>query len=439
MKIAPFQYVIVDEKFNFPIENGQVISHRHLKIILHCSNVKHLVKNDECLFFGECFDFENPTFSNEEIVNNLLGLSFAKKMNKINKLSGFFIFILFDNNQIFMINDAAGQLETYIYHQKEKLIVASQPHLINAFLTEKDGFDETAPSYIIENKLNIFDKTPFENISKLIPNFYFCVNENEFHRFFPKSNFSFGNTIDIVNEVQNILEKTIESICYRGKSAIALTAGWDSRMLFATSLSQKVDYYLLHHPTEDAKVDAKIAKQITDTFSKKLRVIYYDLSSISLNEKDECLVWKNNERTQKIAHLMNQYYPNYYLINGNISEVVRNFYDPLPKQLNNADVSYILGLKEGEYEEASIENWRKTLQKNIHLLDAIYWEHKMPNWAGSAKSISNLYNIVVSPFNNRYLLMLLLSTKRKERDKYFHKTYASVLKKNRCAINANSI
>jgi hypothetical protein len=157
-------------------------------------------------------------------------------------------------------------------------------------------------------------------------------------------------------------------------------------------------------------------------------VIDYDLSSVNGTDNNKSTVWKDDEKGRKMSGLMNLHFSDQYLINGNISEVARNFYDPLPKNISVSDICYILGIKDGSYEKNAVNEWLKTTNNHIHLLDSIYWEHKMPNWAGSSKSISNMYNIVISPFNNRYLLNLLLSTKRKDRDKYFHKIYENILK-----------
>lgn len=430
MIIAPFQYFISKNiTTNTVLKNSICFSHKGFQIFIHQTNRQHCIINEKCLFFGECFDFENPTFSNQEIVQSLSDFSLEEKIKKINKLTGFFIFILFEKEKTRIITDAAGQLETYIYHKDNAFAMASQPHLMMPFLPKEEWKHASTPSYIVENKINIFHQTPFKNIEKLLPNFCYHLEEKKQHRFFPLSKLPLKTIDEISDEAQFILKNTIKSIAHRGKSAIALTAGWDSRMLFSSALSQNnVDYYVLNHQTKDAKTDVQIAEKLANIFGKKLQIINYHLSDLSLDEQEEKMVWKANKRTAKIAHLMNEYFPNTYLINGNISEVARNFYDPLPTRLSNKDIAYILGLKEGKYEAKSIEKWRATLQ-HLPLLDAIYWEHKMPNWAGSAKSISNLHNVVVSPFNNRYLLALLLSSKRKDRDKYFHRIYHRILEK----------
>ncbi|MCY0979243.1 hypothetical protein PGH12_01700 [Chryseobacterium wangxinyae] len=155
-------------------------------------------------------------------------------------------------------------------------------------------------------------------------------------------------------------------------------------------------------------------------------MINYNLASIKLDDKITEL-WKDDEKIRKISTVMNNYYPDNYLINGNVSEVARNFYDPLPGKISIDDICYFIGVRCGNYEKEALSQWFSETDDKVDLLDSIYWEHKMPNWAGSSKSISNIYNIVTSPFNNRYLLNLLIATNRRDRDKYFHTIYKLLL------------
>lgn len=426
MEIFPFQYIISNKKVDSLMKNGEIVYHNNLNIQIHASNRDHLICKEDVIFFGECFDSGNPKFSNKEVVDSLLHLNIEQKIKKLNKLTGFFTFLFFSNDDIYVFNDTAGQLETYISNENDELYIAAQPTLIK---NGKNIADEKAPPYITDRKINIFSKTPFKHIIKLIPNFYYDVKEKKLTRFYPENPLPILDNVQVAKEALSVLETSMESMSYRKNMSLAVTAGWDSRILFAASLksADRIHYFVLNHKTEDGKQDVKIAGEITDAFSKELRVIDYDLSPIQTEENDVNL-WKDDVKGRKMAHLMNIHFPDRYLINGNISEVARNFYDPLPHHLSLKDLCCILGLRDGTYEREAVNEWKNTLPHNIHLLDALYWEHKMPNWAGSSKSVSNIHNMVMSPFNNRYLLNLLLSTKRKDRDKYFHKIYELMLK-----------
>ncbi|MCU7617061.1 hypothetical protein NZ698_07615 [Chryseobacterium sp. PBS4-4] len=379
------------------------------------------------IFFGECFDFENPAHSNKEIVEYLQKCDFKEKIDKIERLSGFFIIIFSENRNTYVFNDATGQLEIFIYQKDSDLYISSQPNLIT-HISKKTDYHDNLPSYIANEKINIFSRTPYKHITKLISNFYYDVNECKYSRiprtdYLPKlSNYQ------VAGLALGILQNSIVSMASRKKLGIAVTAGWDSRILFASSLfsSKNISYYVLNHPSEYGKQDVKTAREVADCFAKKLNIIDYDLVSAKC-ENESIDLWKDDKKIRKISNVMNNHYPNTYLINGNVSEIARNFYDPLPNKLSVDDVCYIIGIKNGNYEKEAVSEWLNKADPNVHLLDSIYWEHKMPNWAGSNKSISNTCNTIISPFNNRYLLNLLLSTDRRDRDKYFHKIYLLIL------------
>lgn len=409
--------------------DGEVtLEHKGLHLLINESNSANLVLNSDCIFFGEVLDFENPAFSNKEIADTFENKSLEEKITKLNKLGGFFLSIFISEESLLVFNDAAGQLETFIYHRGHQLIISSQPTLILPLIEDGAIFDLTAPEYIVNDKVTIFNKTPFRDIEKLAPNFFYDTRVKKNTRFFPSETLPTKKPSEVSNEVIKILEGTFESLSYRGGMALAITAGLDSRVLFATSLTQeKINYYVFNHPNKDGSIDVEIAKEITSHFKKDLKVIEYDLSNVDIEDSVIDTIWKDDLKLRKMSHIMKLHFPNVYLINGNISEVARNYYDPLPRNLTTQDICNIIGVKEGSYEIEAIQKHLEAPIYNIHLLDIIYWEHKMANWAASAKSLYNLHNTVISPFNNRYLLSLLLSTERKDRDKYFHKIYHTIL------------
>ncbi|MCW3170678.1 hypothetical protein OMO38_19280 [Chryseobacterium sp. 09-1422] len=426
-QISPFHYFISTKKKDFSITGTSNFDHSDLKIYIHPSNNENLVCSKNIIFFGECFDYENTSQGNREIVESLQKLHFNEKLEKIEKLSGFFIMIIVENDNTYILNDATGQLEVFICHEDADLYISSQPNII-AKISGNSDFHDNLPPYIANKKINIFSKTPYKSITKLISNFYYNVTERKYYRF-PRTLITQKlNNRQVAHLVLSILQNSMSSMAERKNLGIAITAGWDSRVLFASSLSisKNINYYVLNHQSESSKQDVIIAQKIAQHFQKNLNVIHYNLASVKLGDQITEL-WKDDERIRKISTVMNNYYPDTYLINGNVSEIARNFYDPLPRKISIDDICYIIGVRGGNYEKEAVSQWFSETDDTVHLLDSIYWEHKMPNWAGSSKSISNIYNIVISPFNNRYLLNLLIATNRRDRDKYFHTIYKLLL------------
>lgn len=430
MLISRFQYLISNTSFSHPFENSTIHTFNNLHIQIHVSNAENLIIKDNIIFFGECFDFENPDFTHTEIIQSLIGLEGEERIKQINKLSGQFIFLFNDHGRTTIFNDAAGQLEVFIFHTSEKFYISSEPQLIFHYTNnDQINYKLNTPSYIIDKKINIFGTTPFDNVVKLVPNFYYDVKNRKSTRFFPLAPLP-------VRDVQSIsaasiahLENMIESMTKRKRIALALTGGWDSRVLFATSLKHKdkIDYYILDHKTKLCDIDISIASRLAEAMNVHLNIIGYDSLSDEFNTIHAPVLWRENPNQQKYAQLTQKHFPNHYNINGTVSEIAKNFNDPLPHLLSLNDVGFIVGVKNGSYERKAVNEWMETLNDYLHILDFIQWENKMPNWAGSARSSTNSYLTSISPFNNRHLLSLLLSSERSERDKYFHVIYREIL------------
>jgi hypothetical protein len=227
-----------------------------------------------------------------------------------------------------------------------------------------------------------------------------------------------------------ILQNSIFAMSQQAPLAIALTAGWDSRLIVASALNiDNKQIYILNHATSYSQVDKKIAQAICKQLDLKLNIInYQSLPPLAPLPN----IWKNNLRTQMLSQVSTQHFPQCFILNGNVSEVVRGFYDPLPQKLSAKDLLYILGIASNTYVEQLMVNWLKSCadvldQGCFSVLDLLYWEHKMPNWAAEAKSIANHYGFCLSPFNNRELLCIMASVPRENRQKLNNKLYAKML------------
>src|SRR5690606_10012170 len=98
---------------------------------------------------------------------------------------------------------------------------------VNAFFNSPD----------FKKKLTwVSDKTPYQNITRLKPNHYVDLESGTAHRYFPVKKIQTDSLENVVEKTCRILPGIIDAICHRKENIlIALTAGWDSRMLLASS------------------------------------------------------------------------------------------------------------------------------------------------------------------------------------------------------------
>ncbi|MFU8972994.1 hypothetical protein ACM642_17190 [Chryseobacterium sp. CY353] len=181
------------------------------------------------IFFGECFDYVNTSQCNQEIVESLQKLQSIDKLKKIEKLSGFFIIILLEIDNTYILNDATGQLEVFICHDETDLYISSQPNII-AKISGNNDFHDNLPPYIADKKINIFSRTPYRSITKLISNFYYNVIVRKYNRYSRTMITQKLDNRQVAYLVLRILQNTVSSMVERKNLGIAITAGWDSRV-----------------------------------------------------------------------------------------------------------------------------------------------------------------------------------------------------------------
>lgn len=395
----------------------------------YCFSIR---ENAEFHMLGSIYDWENPDFSNKDILADISQKqSLDEILNISNKYCGEFILIVKLLNDFFILNDATGQKE--IYYNNEFTCFGSQPKILGLSidLLDHNSEDEKEYYYSLTFKkkcLFVGNTTHKRNVFHLTPNHILKIKEKRIQRFFPDKVLYQGRSLhNISKNAAEMLKGYIKAVAKRNKIRMALTGGYDSRVLFLASLEVECDYYVLKHSyMSHAHYDIYIPKQLTSYYNKKFTV------------EDE----RKDKDVPDYKHYTNDIdfprflYPNmndnvHVYINGNISEIARNFFG-YHSNASAKDLSFLSGNSTMSFVVKEYRRWLKDkslFQKyGYHYLDMFYWEEKMGNWAAKSKTESNaLGRTVISPFNSRDLLTLLLSTKRKDRDSHFNHLYDLIL------------
>lgn len=432
MKIYPKQYIISSDH-EIKILDSTIYNWKNYNIAIYWEDKELLHLGENYIFFGEIFDFENPEKNNQEILESInFRTSKEEIFQQLMKISGYYFFLLETENETIIFNDTASQQECY-FANDFGINIAQQPHLLQHLLGEKyRETDKNATPKVIDARRNVFYKTIFERISKLIPNHYYSFQQKKFIRFYPFKEIQQKNTDIAIEEIIRVLQGTMKALTHRKPVVSALTSGWDSRILLACNKFQidKIDFFTIAnvHPYSD--IDVSIAQRILDCFDKKLQILNYKKEEDNFFPHEAVFVHDNaNEIITEVFY--KRYFKNKYLINGNISEVGRFYYRPLPKNLSPKELAYIVKCEEDDYHLPLFTHWQKEFRPFKSLsydeLDFLYWEHRISNWLGALKSIYNVNTTVISPFNNRYLLDVLFSMDKKYRDSRFPKYYKKIL------------
>lgn len=123
--------------------------------------------------------------------------------------------------------------------------------------------------------------------------------------------------------------------------------------------------------------------------------------------------------------------PQSILVNGNVSEIARSYYGSA-NSVSAADLVFFDRYEGHPFVKRVFQDWLDSNQElfintGYHVLDMFYWEERMGNWAAKKKTESALSREVYSPFCSRKLLTILLSTPRKDRNRYVNKLYNTMI------------
>lgn len=395
----------------------------------------------ELHLMGPIFDWQDNQLNNKQILKRISQeTSFKDILTICNKYCGQFVIIVKFQDNLYLFHDATGQKE--VYYDESFNCMGTQPKLLGLSVELEEHIDKDAIEYYQSEHfkkkcLFVGDTTHKKNIFHLLPNHLLELNKKKTSRFFPIQKVEEQPTEIIAKKCAEMLKGYISSISHRYNLKMAVTGGYDSRVLFLASLDVKCKYYVSKHSYMDDKhYDIVIPKNLTNIYDKDFTVEVDTEKSASetnnnyLNDIDFPR-FLNKSRSKD----------NYTLINGSISEIARNYFG-YHKNATAKDLCFLSGYSTSSFAIKQYSSWLKNKMcfniNGYNYLDMFYWEEKMGNWA--AKSKTETYALgkdVIYPFNSRDLLCLLLSTNRKNRDSHFNRLYdliISELSKNRKEI-----
>lgn len=371
----------------------------------------------------------NPYHPNNNNLDNLKMLAvgvetFEDLIKNTYEYSGRWVLIYNNQQEVKLMNDPCGMRQVYYKFDETGIWCGSQPTIIANTIGVDRNTDEDVLEYLssdyYENEERPWygDGTAYKGVKHLIPNHYLNLGTGKVTRFWIE-NEEINNFEQSVEEAKEILTGSLTAINNRFDPMLAVTAGWDSRLLLAATKHIKEDiYYFISTMNifNNEHMDIKTPKNLLEKLELKLHVID-DLPE--LREEFMGVLEKNVFNARRLPKTLTIQYHNDFLsdkisVNGNGSEIARSFYGH--KHPNDIDVDYLLKIiacPKYPYIEYELEKWlgeakKVSKEKGIHLMDLFYWEQRMGNWGSMYQSEQDIAIDEFSPYNNRKLLMTLL-------------------------------
>lgn len=128
----------------------------------------------------------------------------------------------------------------------------------------------------------------------------------------------------------------IEAIARRYRVVIPVTAGFDSRMVFAASLGLKeCTYFIYRHPSfKDNHPDLVIPKKLTEQVGKLFQVYRYseEIDPVLKEEYKNSIDYARDRTAAMILSGNRTYFADAIMLNGNLGEIARSYYNYTEKR-----------------------------------------------------------------------------------------------------------
>lgn len=388
---------------------------------------------------GHAIDPLHPNRDEPEILRSLIADAVDLKsiIDSAAPLVGRWIIIVQNDRGTYLFTDPCSFRSVFYYPDGKNVWCASQPELIKTKCILSLNPDDALGSFLTDlrhlrmESAWIGTSTIYENCFHLMPNHFLHVESGRETRFYPSGPISEKKLADVIELSCAILQGTMSALVARYGVMVALTSGWDSRVLLAASrhVQDDLEYFVYSQSNvEESHPDIWLPRRIAESLGLNFNV---------KRAPDELPGWFVCLLSQSVtcARILPKTGPIYdklingenrINVNGNGSEICRNFFDKFCER-NVETVSAIdLAARMFGEEKASpsfvireFQNWKDgfTYQpaENLNIFDFLYWEQRLGNWGAQYPAESDIAVEEFSPFNCRLLIETLSSAPRRLR------------------------
>lgn len=384
---------------------------------------------NELYLLGSIYDWERPELTNQDIAQEaVVASSFEELTLKTNKYCGEFVIIFsLRDDEIYLFNDACAQKE--IYYDTGFSCFGSQPRIIGEAIELIPHDDQDAKTFyqtaLFKHRcLFPGNSTHKKNIKHLLPNHFIHITKKKARRFFPVTTNKERPLDDVAGRASRMIKGFVRAISLRGKTSMAVTGGYDSRVLFLASLDVNCAYFVFKYLwMKDNHHDIVVPKKLTEIYDKRFEVI----PEAACSSQNVTKSYAESIDFPRFLAFTQYAEEGMTYINGNVCEIARNYFG-YHTEANAGDLCFLNGFKAMAFPSRLYDDWLqdKALfeQLGYNYLDMFYWEERIGNWLAKSKTEAAALNrSMTSPFNCRDLLTLLLSVKRGYRDSHFNKLF----------------
>jgi hypothetical protein len=425
----------------FPTWKRQVIAGRHFVSAHPDLPLTHVAREARSItLLGFVLDPDDPAADDATIIDRLCGaLEKSTDLPALTStLGGRWVMIAHDGRDTVLFHDAAGLRQVYYFQPHEPaagMVCASQPGLI----AEVFGLsvDPAALDYVRsrgDSDWEVYwlpgDTLPYAEVKALLPNHRLSLVENgRAARYWPTADMEPIPYESGLRESVRLLRGLVASARQRHPLAVAMTAGWDSRLLLALSNDAAADLYcytLLYPSTSrrsrDVWVPAKLLARLGITHHLLGYPEHADESFKTIAKRSSSSV---HPPYCLDAQAICEHYPADRLcLTGDVAEVVKVHYR-LPGRRGvrrgarptAAELAIVAKVGAHPFALAAYDAWLADAPhyERLELLDLFCWEQMAGRWHGQIRAEYDIVQESLAPLDCRSLLVTMLAVDERHR------------------------
>ncbi len=414
----------------FQLPNGHVLA-------VHPDLEHTCVDSVTCtlVMLGYMFDPNDPEADNTKVLRNLLGKYSGSRdlVAGLDHVSGRYVLFIFSGDEQLVLMDAAGLRQVFHYRDDNGgMWLCAQPGLLQnlfdlSYSKEAQAFLDSPAIRASHEPWWPGTSTPFDGVKHLLPNHLLDLKSGEVRRYWPRESLTRYGLREGAEKSTAILRGIMLAANYRFDLAMALTGGYDSRIVFAACQEIVEDlhiYSMIYHKLTPEASDIKVAAQLAEFVGKPHQVFNCDQP---MDEDFEYLYTNNIEKSyQSYGHIVFGRFQNLdqdkVVIKSVVNEIARCFYyrtGVYPYEISVDLLCRLSKLGVHPFTERNFSEWLEdasTVAKlGYKILDLFYWENRNANWQAMSQLEFDLAHDEFTPFNQRELLATMLGVDYRQR------------------------
>lgn len=401
---------------------------------------------------GFILDANDPGATDEAILQRLLDgfSSLDELLDATSSCGGRWVIVAQQGEHAWLFTDAMGLRQSFFTPERHGtgLWVGSQPGIMAEYLGL--DIDEAANrfmhSYGFRSNAEYRwpgNRTPYKEIRHLLPNRYLDLRSGQDHRYWPTRPLDTVSPEDAAEQLARLLPALIEAAARRFDLALALTAGWDSRLVLAASRGVKdgLDYMTLRQgKMADSSTDVVIASRLLARLGLSHEVVpALPTMSAEFSYRFKRSVFLAHDHYGGDAEAILGYAQRRkVVITGSGAEIGRRSYRWEMPDIACDDVTSALLIRlqqmdaSSQFAVGAFDEWLSGLgdRRGLKVLDLFEWEQEHGNWLAMTQlEFDSGWQDIFTPYNCRDVLALMLSVEERYRWKPEHQLYADTIRR----------